>query len=84
MTPRLRLIAYGIFAVVFAGGCHSVDDDRIPAYAVSINLGDAASWNTYGVSGFGSSRRFILSPSLREPRGFPYSQQSATGFGECC
>lgn len=78
---KLRLIISGMLVAVMAVGCHSVDDDRIPAYAVSINLGDAAFWNTYGVSGFGSNRRFILSPSLREPRGFPYSQQSATGYG---
>lgn len=62
-------------------GCHSVDDDRIPTFAVSINLGDAATWNTYGVAGYGMHRRFILSQGLREPSGFPYSQQSATGFG---
>lgn len=62
-------------------GCHSVDDDRIPTFAVSINLGDAATWNTYGVAGYGIHRRFILSQGLREPSGFPYSQQSATGFG---
>lgn len=62
-------------------GCNTVDDDRIPAYAVNINISDAGSWNTYGVSGFGSSRRFILSTGLREPSGFPYSQQSATGYG---
>lgn len=76
---------YGVIALaaaaLAASSCNSVDDERIPAYAVSINLGDTGTWNTYGVSGFGNSRRFILSPSLREPAGFPYSRQSATGFG---
>lgn len=76
-----RAIAPALTAALLASACHSVDDDRIPAYAVSINLGDAALWNTYGVAGYGMSRRFILSPSLREPAGFPYSGQSATGFG---
>lgn len=68
-------------AVTALAGCHSVDDDRIPMHAVSINLADAGRWNTYGVAGFGTSRRFIMSSGLREPQGFPYSTQSATGYG---
>lgn len=78
---RLRLGTLLLPAAIFLTGCHTVDDDRIPTYAVNINISDIGSWNTYGVSGFGSSRRFILSSSLREPSGFPYSQQSATGYG---
>lgn len=78
---RLRLGTLLLPAAIFLAGCHTVDDDRIPTYAVNINISDIGSWNTYGVSGFGSSRRFILSSSLREPSGFPYSQQSATGYG---
>lgn len=62
-------------------GCHTVDDERIPNFAVSINIADAGMWNTYGVAGYGMNRRFILSKDLRVPSGFPYSQQSATGFG---
>ncbi len=62
-------------------GCETVDDERIPNLAVSINVGDAALWNTYGVAGFGSSRRFVLAQGLRLPTGFPYNMQSATGFG---
>lgn len=62
-----------------AGSCDSVDDERIPAYAVSIDIRGAGKWNTYGVAAFGSSRRFIL--PLRQPAGFPYSSTSATGYG---
>lgn len=80
MTKPL-LTSACVSAILLLAGCHSVDDDRIPNYAVSINIADAGSWNTYGVSGFGSNRRFILSSGLREPSGFPYSQQSATGYG---
>lgn len=64
-----------------AVSCNSVNDDRIPAVAVNIVLADVGTWNTYGVSGYGSSRRFILSADRREPSGFPYTQMSATGFG---
>lgn len=87
MTRLIRgmtgLVAAIIFAVIMPAltGCDSVDDDRIPNMPVNIVLADAGTWNTYGVSGFGSSRRFILAQGVREPSGFPYSQTSATGFG---
>lgn len=76
-----KLIAL-LSALLFAfSACDTVDDDRIPNYPVNINLGDAALWNTYGVNGFGSHRRFILTTLGREPSSFPFSQSSATGFG---
>lgn len=68
-------------AAIAISGCQTVDSDNIPAAPVNIVLADAGTWNTYGVSGFGSSRRFILATGVREPSGFPYSQTSATGFG---
>ncbi|MDE5883242.1 MAG: hypothetical protein K2J78_13375 [Muribaculaceae bacterium] len=73
--PLITLIALSFT------GCDSVDDDRIPNLAVSVNIGDSGLWNTYGVAGFGASRNFILTSNLRQPSGFPYSTQSATGFG---
>ena len=68
-----------ILMFLFAGSCHTVDDERIPAMPVSINLSDPGLWNTYGVAGFGLFRYFI--PQLREPAGFSYSVGTATGFG---
>lgn len=67
--------------LIITGSCDSVNDDRIPRLAVNIVLSDAGMWNTYGVAGFGSSRRFILSGAIREPSGFPYNTRSATGYG---
>ena len=62
--------------------CQSIDNERIPNMAVNISLADAGIWNTYGVSGFGSFRYFILSGSGNsQPSGFPYKYGSATGFG---
>lgn len=83
MSMMSRLLTALIMAagMLMMTGCESVDDDRIPNMPVNIVLSDAGTWNTYGVSGFGSSRRFILAQSQREPSGFPYSQTSATGFG---
>lgn len=63
-------------------GCQGVDQNRIPNMAVNISLSDVGIWNTYGVSGFGSFRYFIYSPSGSvQPVGFPYNYKSATGFG---
>lgn len=79
---RPQSLLWGLWITVFLTvSCQSVDDDRIPNLAVNVNIADAALWNTYGVAGFGSSRRFIISSSTRVPSGFPYTMQSATGFG---
>lgn len=83
MRLRLPLTIATLISLVLLimPGCDTVDDERIPNLAVSINIDDAALWNTYGVAGFGMSRRFILSQGTRLPSGFPYNTQSATGFG---
>lgn len=78
---RTLLLCVGLLTAAALGSCNQVDDDRIPAMAVSIAIIDAGNWNTYGVSGYGMSRRFILDNGVREPSGFPYSQTSRTGFG---
>lgn len=83
-TTRIHLgivILLSIFITILFPGCDTVDDDRIPNFAVNINLGDAALWNTYGVAGFGTNQRFVLAQGIRLPAAFPYSVQSATGFG---
>lgn len=49
--------------------------------AVNIDLSNQGIWNTYGVHGYGSSRRFIYTRTEREPAGFPYNYNSATGYG---
>lgn len=70
-----------IIAGAGLGACDSVDDERLPSMPVNISLDDAGTWNTYGVSGFGTSREFILSGSLRIPSGFHYPLNGATGYG---
>lgn len=60
-------------------GCNKVDDDRIPAFPVNINLSDPGLWNTYGVAGFGLYRYFV--PRFGWPAGFNYTVNTATGFG---
>ncbi len=77
-TLRLTIV---VAVLAILASCQTVDDDRIPSLAVNVNISDAALWNTYGVAGFGDSRRFIISSTERVPSGFPYNMQSATGFG---
>lgn len=59
--------------------CEHVDSNRIPACSVNLPLDNQALWDTYGVHGYGQSRRFIR--DLREPANFPYSALTYTGFG---
>ena len=59
-------------------GCQSLDDDRIPNMPVNVSLADPGLWNTFGVSGFGSNRRFIYP---NQPAGYSYKSNGATGFG---
>lgn len=80
---RSRIILWALLAILIElQGCKGIDNERIPNMAVNISLSDAGMWNSYGVSGFGSHRNFIYSPSGgSQPSGFPYKYGSATGFG---
>lgn len=62
-----------------AVACNDIDSDRIPSYPVNINLTPQASWDTYGVTGFGNYRRFVR--ELREPSNFPWLERTTTGYG---
>lgn len=66
------------FAIALAA-CNTVDDDRIPAMPVNINLSTPDLWITYGVAGYGDYRIFIR--ELGEPRNFAYAASTATGYG---
>lgn len=75
-----KCIAILILAILTSlVSCNTIDDDRIPSMPVNINLSSQAYWSTYGVAGYGMYRYFIA--QLREPRNFPYTQGTATGYG---
>lgn len=78
---RRLYFALAALLLILLSACQSVNDDRLPVAPVNINLGNSALWNTYGVSGFGIYRYFILNGSTKEPAGFSYSAMSSTGFG---
>lgn len=58
-----------------------MNDERIPNMAVNIDLSNQGIWNTYGVEGFGQYNKFIFTTKERIPSGFPYTYNSATGYG---
>lgn len=82
MKKLLRVILSLFGLTVILTSCNGLDNERIPNMAVYISLADAGVWNTYGVSGFGSHRNFILTgQGAPQPSNFTYRPGSATGFG---
>lgn len=80
MRPLAKIsICLSVLTTLLLCSCNTVDDDRIPSMPVNINLSTPELWTTYGVFGFGESRRFIM--ALREPKNFQYTDRTATGFG---
>lgn len=59
--------------------CSSIDDDRIPPYAVYLPFATQADWITYGVAASLDHRNYVK--SLREPASYPWTAMSMTGFG---
>ena len=81
MAGRL-LAAILCSLMLLAVACHTLNDSRIPAMPVNLNLSDRGMWSAYGVAGFGDFNYFVFqSSSPRQPSGFPYVDTSATGFG---
>ena len=78
---KLAAIFLALFALLTGSACHQLDDDRIPHMAVHIDLSNQGLWNTYGVNAYGQFNNFIFTTSLRIPSGFPYTYNSATGYG---
>ena len=82
MKKTIYKLTLGLILFTAITGCHSVDETRIPNLPVNISLSDAGVWNTFGVSGYGMSRKFIYTGSgQNSPAGFSYTATSATGFG---
>lgn len=59
--------------------CHSVDDRRIPPFAVYIPFRNVAEWDFYGNPAATSYRRFIY--ALNYPSNYPWTSMTLTGFG---
>ncbi|MCH5214408.1 MAG: hypothetical protein J1E97_04385 [Muribaculaceae bacterium] len=80
MRPKALAWACTLLSMIAPlGACTQLNDERIPAYAVSIDLSNAGLWNTFGVFNFGDCQYFVI--PLRLPGGFNYIYNSATGYG---
>lgn len=79
MKLRLRSVPALLASIFLLSSCNQLDDERIPAYAVNIDLSNPGVWISYGVAGVGDYNYFIL--TQRVPAGFPYTYNSATGYG---
>lgn len=76
---KKTVVLFGILIAVIFSGCETIDNNRIPAVAVNLPIGDIGQWNTYGVAAFGQYRYFIR--ENRTPSNFPYNETTHTGFG---
>jgi hypothetical protein len=72
-------ILLSLVAAILLGGCHTLDDDRIPPSAVTVVFQTIGDWESYGVGGALQYRRFIKKESI--PSGYPYKAIEYTGFG---
>jgi hypothetical protein len=68
-----------LFTLCATTSCESINDERIPPVAVYIDLSNQATWDTYGVHGYGQHRQFIKQERI--PANYPFSALSYTGFG---
>ena len=66
-------------AALFTACGEELNNDRIPALPVDINLATPGLWATYGISGVNTYQFFIK--DKRIPSGFYYLENSYTGFG---
>ena len=68
-----------LLALIMFNACDHIDSKTVPNFAVRIDLGNYALWNTYGVVGMGDFRIFNRDKHL--PSNFPYNVNTFTGYG---
>lgn len=73
-----NIIALATTLISFTA-CESVNDERIPPYAVNLQLDNQGLWDTYGVHGYGQYRYFIKEEKI--PSNYSFTALSMTGFG---
>lgn len=78
-TRKAIYILIALFVLMTNAACEHIDNKSIPNFAVRIDLGNYALWNTYGVNGMGDFRIFNREKKL--PANFPYNVNTFTGYG---
>lgn len=78
-VSRLTAALAALFFLSAAVSCgEDVNNKRLPAYPVDVNLSNIGLWNTYGIGGIGDWAEFIK-PDV--PSGFPWLASTFTGYG---
>lgn len=77
MKSVIKILTLAL-VIISSIACSRIDSFRIPYFPVHIDLDNTGLWNTYGVSGVGTSRTFIR--ELKVPANFPYTQLTYTGY----
>lgn len=75
----LKYIYLALIPLLTAGCADEVNNNRIPAMPVDINLANPGLWATYGISGVNTFQYFIRDAGI--PAGFYYLETTYTGFG---
>ncbi len=75
----MRKLLLILMAALMLSACNKIDNNELSGFAVRLNLGTYALWNTYGVSGVGDYNIFNRPKGL--PSNFPYNVNTYTGFG---
>lgn len=79
MTRFIANIMMAAALLIGAAACGEVNDERIPAVSVNVELSNPGYWDIYGVHGLGQSRIFIKNERI--PADFPFTAMTFTGFG---
>lgn len=79
MTRILSKLACVLVLLAVSSCSNQLDENRIPAFSVQLNLANPGLWNTYGVHGYGDYAYFIR--DTRTPANFAYTETTYTGFG---
>lgn len=75
----LSFVSLAFILTLLCSCDNEIDDNRIPALNVQINLSNPGLWNVYGVHGYGDNISFIREE--RQPAGFAFTETTYTGFG---
>lgn len=75
---RIFLTLAVAFALVLTA-CEQINNYRIPAAPVNIELNNQGLWDSYGVHSFGEYKFFIR--DLRQPDNYSYTANTYTGYG---
>ena len=78
--PRILVQLFSAVVIMAAvSSCEQVNNHRIPAVPVNIELNNQGLWDTYGVHAFGDYRYFVR--DLHQPANYSYTANTYTGFG---